>query len=284
VQTLPSTIYRTALIRWGILDETAIETAATRNEDGDLTERSVSRWHRDLPAVPEDFPADVAGGFQLAYGEAEWLRERILHTTEGSMLAFLLRQVPPPVPAGSAPWENAVCQQATGELARIMGHARLFSTVMHGASLLYNLMLSLKYRAAGLTRVEDKVDHYTARLRDWAGAVAGDAEFARWDLDEFWDVVLRGNPRISPLTRDFVTKWIAVARRPQDLERDQAVHELVMYREQALKKKQSRFTNDDLLAQWSGASGAQRMTFRWSQAYQLVSDIRDGLGNDGAAA
>ena len=283
VQTLPSAIYRTALIRWGILDEAADDTVATRNEDGELTERAVSRWHRELPLAPDGFPHHVPGGFQLTGDEAGWLRERILRTTDGSMLAHLLRHPHRPDPAGGAPWENAVCADANGELATILRHARLFSTVMHGASLLYNLLLGRRYRAAGLTRIEAPVDHYTGRLRDWSGNLAGDGEFGSWDLDEFWDLVYRHNPRIGPLTKDFVMKWIGVVHDRKNLEDDEVVHELVRHREQSLKKKQSRFTNDDLLARWNGASGAARMTYRWTQIHRLVTDVRDGLEYAGAA-
>jgi hypothetical protein len=177
-----------------------------------------------------------------------------------------------------------VCRETTGELAGILRHARLFSTAMHGASLLYNLLLSRRYHQAGLTRIDPPVGQYTEKLRDWRKNVSGDPDVDSWDLDAFWELVYHHNPRIGLLTKDFVMKWVAVARRRDDLEGDEAVHELVRHREQSLKKKQSRFTNDDLLARWNGASGAARMTYRWTQIHRLVSDVRGGLEYDGAAA
>lgn len=281
VQTLPSTVYRAAMIRWGILDEAAADVDPERNDDGELAVRRTSRWHRDLPPAPDGFPRTVAGGFRLTYDEADWLRERILGSTSDSMLAHLLRHDDSPTAASRAAWDDRVCHGTDGELSRIFRHARLFSMVMHGALLVYNLLLAHRYREQGYTRVEDQVGHYEGRLGRWQDELGADPDLRSWDLDDFWSLVFGGNPRISPYIRDFVTRWVAMAA--QGVHDDPAARELVRNREEYLKGKQSRFRNDDLLARWSGASGARRMTFRWDQTRGLVTDIRDGLGHAGAA-
>ncbi len=73
---------------------------------------------------------------------------------------------------------------------------------MHGASLLYNLMLA---EARGH---EDWIDTYTSSLEQWAVEEAKRAErLAAWDLSAFWDLVSGGGRPPTLTTRRFVEGW-----------------------------------------------------------------------------
>jgi hypothetical protein len=48
---------------------------------------------------------------------------------------------------------------------------------------------------------------------------------------------------------------------------------LVKSRERNLKDKQSRFVNRAVRDRWGGASGADRLSFRWQQAKSHLQDL-----------
>jgi hypothetical protein len=283
VRTLPSAIYRAAMRRYGILDDTTSEAVeAERGDERELIGRGHTPWHRELPTPPARFPHTVEHGFDLSAAEASWLRERVLGNTQGSMLEFLLLHRDRSWTAASTPWEDPICREADSDLGRVRDHAELFSRTMHGALLLYNLLLGRKYEAAGYSEVAEPVDVYRNQLADWADRTAGDPRIDGWDLVDLWDLVLRHNPRVSLASRAFVEAWIDVCRDPHAVADDHRAHGLVAARERLQKKNQARLVNGELLRRWNGASGVRPMTFRWAQAVQLVTDIRDGI--EGARA
>ena len=91
-----------------------------------------------------------------------------------------------------------------------LAHARNFSEAIHGAALLYNFMLAEK--SAG----KELMKQYRDELTSWAESLlARENEFTRWDRKQFWSIA-RSDPsiRISPLTQDFVDKWLDLALAP----------------------------------------------------------------------
>ncbi len=74
-------------------------------------------------------------------------------------------------------------------LRELLDHGQNFSEVMHGAQLLYNLML------AELTGRDEKVDEYRTVLQGWwQGVHARDGALDRWDRQRFWQIVYLANP------------------------------------------------------------------------------------------
>ena len=51
---------------------------------------------------------------------------------------------------------------------------------------------------------------------------------------------------------------------------------LVRNREFHQKRGQARLRNDRLMLQWGGASGSERLAFRWPVVARLLNDIVDG--------
>jgi hypothetical protein len=165
VKTLPSTIYHTALRRYGIARDEP-DAVAVLGDDGELLERVRGPWQPDLPAAPKGFPDTVEGGFALPYAEASWLRERILATCGGTLLTHLLTSAEPP--QADTPWADPACRAAAEDIAEALRHAELFSLAMHGAALVYNLLLAEAYEAAGYTAADVSAADYADELAAWS--------------------------------------------------------------------------------------------------------------------
>lgn len=285
VKVLPSTIYWSGLQRWGIVQAgLAPEQVAVRRGLGldglgdERAERQGGAWHPTLPAPPAGFPGSLDSLDPMG-DEAAWLIERVLDMAPHSLLAQLVTAGEPLVAASAAPWDDETCVRLAGLAAGDLRHARSFSLCVHGAALLYNLLVAERYEQVGLTRVTGKVDEYRELLKVWADEVAAESALATWDVEEFWSVVRLDNPRVSPLTRQFIDLWIDVARgAPDGVADHQALRSVVAERERFQKRAQSRLSNDRLLAGWAGASAATALTFRWPLVHRLVTDIHRGIG------
>jgi len=233
-----------------------------------------------MPDPPEGFPAEADGGFSLTHREAQWFKEIILESAPNTLLAHLVSGTDRPSEDGIGPWDDPVVLTADAESLALVEDARCFSLVMHGASLLYNLLLAKAYVSKGFDAIADQTDVYAEELSEWGDRVDADmAALSSWDLRRWWTDVLADNPRISPLTQRFVTNWISLVRSGDASKAAMTVQarELIANREQVQKKAQSRLRNDRLLRTWTGASGADPLSFRWGTVRDLVTDVVDGI-------
>jgi hypothetical protein len=287
VKILPSTIYWGGLTRWGVL--TAPMTAkavaelagATDGEAEELAHRGTGPWHATIPSPPAGFPDDQSGGFELTGDEAAWLQERIIDRAPGTLLAHLVNANP--LGENWAPWLEPEALAAPKPITAILEEGRRFSLLVHGASLLYNLLVSERYEAKGFTRVQDPVDSYGTELADWAERYRVGMT-GSWSWQGFWTVVLPGNPRVPPGARAFVESWLAGIDRcgPEGVADDPSLRQLVQTRAARLRGGRAVLANDKLLATWGGSSGAGELVYRWGTVRQLVVDIQDGLARAGA--
>lgn len=148
-------------------------------------------------------------------------------------------------------------------------HARNFSEVMHGVSLLYNLML------AELRNSDELVSNYESRIQDWKTIIQERREdISAWDRLRFWQLVRVRGARISRGTQLFVENWLDLAEEGVNAE---AARGLVHDRERALKRSLARLDNHRALELWSGAAGTAQMNFRWRIAHRILKDIHKGL-------
>ncbi|MER5337828.1 DUF6361 family protein [Micromonospora sp. NPDC002717] len=283
VKTLPSTIYASALRRYGI--DNGIELTSTPDDPdvAELTDLRAGRWPATLPQPPAGFPETVGTGLDLTPWEADWLRERIATSTSGSLLAHLLQVGNRPEDEAAAPWLVSAAGTAPQRLRRDLEHARGFSTCLHGAALLYNLILAEQYDQAGHDRVEPP--DYREALAEWAERVS---TVGPWDRADMWRRVVAVNPRIKTnlRTQAFIEAWLdlVLAGRAAGAADDEQLRDLVIRREKAVKKTQSRLTNGKLLRSWTGASGSRQLVYRWPQVRRLLTDIHTGMEATGAAA
>jgi hypothetical protein len=286
VKTLPSSIYGAALLRYGIRtgeDGTAARRSRLAEALADaeeLTQRVGGAWHPTLPPAPDGFPNEVEGGLRLRPEEARWLRERMLTTAPGTLLAHLLDPTYQPVVGSWAPWNDPAVASAPVDIGLLVQHAARFSMAMLGAALLYNLLVAERYEQAGLTEHKEPTSWYREELSEWTEDLAAETGLATWDRKDMWMRVVAQNPRIAAngAARQFVDRWLdAVAVGDVTGAADNmALRSLVAERERSIKKGQSRLVNEKLLRTWSGASGSRQLVFRWPQVRRMLSDIHDG--------
>jgi len=161
-------------------------------------------------------------------------------------------------------------------------HAHNFSDVIHGAALLYNMMLAEK------SGREVLLDQYHDALQGWAAElVERESILIRWDRHRFWEIARLRNARISTLTTNFINAWLnlvldqhkvaTVADNPQ-------ARQLIYERERQLKRGLARLDNQRQLEQWNGEAGTRRLNFRWAVAQTIIADILTGLAEGGQNA
>ena len=292
VRTLPSSMY------WGLLGRLQIRTdpSASRadalaehlaaSSGGDLDEAGTqhSAWHTSIPKPPPGFPKELPGGFALRRDEAEWLRERILTTTPGTLLAHLTHDGPGE--KSRAPWEDPAVLRATGDARAVLDHARAFSAVVHGAQLLYNLMLAEAYESAGYDAVANPVDDYKERLTAWASTLTEHVDLDTWSVDELIHRVAlqRGQP-VSARTSRFVTAWTELLQRSalDELADNGEARALVIKCERDSKGAQARIGDPKRLVNWSGGSGAGALAYRWNSVRRMLVDLHAGLNEQSGA-
>jgi hypothetical protein len=161
----------------------------SRRDDGELVDDfGRENWHSNLPAPPGDFSSEAT--FELTPQEADYLTDRVRNHATGTMIAFLPDR-------GSStdcgyPWEHPQLQQCPEAVQTQVRHADSFSLSMHGAALLYNLMLAEKISW------EAKVEDYDSALTEWWESLSnrGD-QLSRWDRTLFWKAARDSNTRIA---------------------------------------------------------------------------------------
>ena len=241
LKRLPSDAYWSGLGAWqirryqGSLDEYhrgidriyALRGRRREHEDDDDAVHPASvTWHSHLPEPPEDFPYGLS--FALTREEAEFLRDAIVTSCPETLLAWLAREGR----AGRAdlPWEHPDLARFPGRDRALLQQARLFSLVMLGAAIVYNLALA---KLDGRRELEDE---HRAHLGQWASEL-GSAGVSAWLLDELWAVTADSRHTVTPGARRFVERWVGMVKRdPYRLADDPAAYTLVAQREQKLKR------------------------------------------------
>ena len=285
VQNLPSTIYWNSLRRFGILrhDGTPTQIAGLRqasrplDDTTEFVERSDAVWDPSMPGPPEDFFALTSCDFTLTRDEATWLAERIGQAAPDTLLEFLVEKGNRRPDGAQFAWDDNEVNAAMGQVRDAVYEARRFAAAMHGAALVYNLLLAERAEELGLSQHEGQRDYFTSRLDQWRDEIE-EHELREWDLDQLWALVARQGKRVSPPTRAFVSQWVSLLRGSSGLQLagDQTARNVIREREIHQKRGQARLTNDRLMRQWGGASGSGRLNFRWPVVARLLNDIADG--------
>lgn len=296
LKRLPSNVYWQGLYRWGIRSYYGSQDPyhrsldgfyATKNrktsktDDGDPLDDIWSNWHGGLPPKSEGFPYEAS--FHLTYDEASYLRDRVLHSVQKTMLAYLV-SLEQPFERVDFPWELPAAQKMPLSMKKNLEHAKHFSFSIHGAALLYNLMLS------ELVNSDDLKVKYTEMLAEWWLSMNQLRDsLLTWDRDDFWKAVKSENARITERTQNFINSWLHIAltalQHNQSLEDISSANRLfIKNREFQLKKGKARLSQPKALQNWLGESGAAQLNFRWRTTQTIVLDILSGLkGNQSHA-
>lgn len=290
LKRLPSNVYWQGLSVWGIRSFSGAQVQYHRSLDryyaqltrhgGRAAERDIEHddlispnWHAGLVSPPDDFPKECS--LSLTRGEAEYLAERIRLSPacSGSLLAELVahRQRNDDV---SFAWQHPHCAALPPNLREMLDQAQNFSEVMHGAPLLYNLIL------AEQARRDETVAKYRRGFGEWAKSLSARSRaLSQWDRERFWELARSVNPRITASTHDFINAWwdLALAGNAGRLCDSPAVRSLIRDRERRLKKSLARIDNPRAQELWTGDSGTAQLEFRWFISQRLLGDIFDGL-------
>ncbi|WP_441252108.1 DUF6361 family protein [Tardiphaga sp. 71_E8_N1_1] len=276
LKRLPSSVYWSGLGAWGIrlfpgsTDNLFSSIRHLRgrqalgSEDAALEDRGSRIWAQSLPARPQSLLE--AANFRLTFEEAEFIVDRLVAQQPHSLLTFLARNG-----GGGADcryiWEHPHLADFPQNARAVVGHSETFANVMHGASLLYNLLLS------DLREMSEWSADYQTRLQQWRDGLDMPAIQA-WSLDAFWQAIDHPAHRIQPAAKKFVADWLSLVQSGNIREEAHAPSVLVVTdRERRLKAGQSRFTNRAVRDRWTGASGVERLSFRWNQAKSHLRDI-----------
>jgi hypothetical protein len=286
LQRLPSSVYWVGLSTWGIrlcsgsqdqyhrsLDRFYMATHNRRSartiEDDPLDDHVSPNWHPQLPPMPTGFPERVT--FALQPAEAEYLAERIKVKVPRSLLAFLVDADYTETAVAFA-WDHPALPEFSIAHREQLEHARNFSEAIHGSALLYNLML------AELVKNEELIETYRSMLQRWAAIlVAQQPSLSHWDMQRFWEIVSTSGANVTPQTRRFVDRWLALARMPElaaTVADNQPIRDLVHERERQLKRKLARLDNPRARELWSGGAGIGQLDYRWFRAQRMIADIQ----------
>ncbi|HJW55332.1 MAG TPA: DUF6361 family protein [Burkholderiaceae bacterium] len=278
LQRLPSSVYWAGLGTWGIrhfpgsIDNLfssmrrlqRARVSVPESEDAVSEAQSMHIWNPSLPSRPKDLLETST--FRLSPDEAQFIIDRLVSHQPRSLLAMLARN------AGAAAdcryiWEHPNLADFPIEARALVSHGEVFSSVMHGASLLYNLLLS------ELREQPDWIEDYQTRLQEWREKL--DLQAIRtWSLDAFWLVIDHPAHRVQPAAKRFVAEWLELVRSGViSAGKQTPAARLVHDRERRLKTSQSRFANRAVRDRWTGASGTERLSFRWAQAKSHLRDL-----------
>jgi Family of unknown function (DUF6361) len=244
--------------------------AASLREDREAEFLGGSNWHPHIPDAPEKFRDEL--GFALTEAEARYLQDRLQARAPGSLVAFLAQRQAP-FERTRFSWDEELLSTYPEPLRTWVEHARCFSEAMHGAALLYNLML------AEARKHEGWMADYEGRLAQWQ-AMMGDraAALAAWDRRAFWALVTGGESRIPIGTRHFVSRWLGFAIDGVSLEvGTPAQRRLIFEREATLKRGRARLLHPEYLQMWGGAAGTDPLDYRWGTTEAVANDILHGL-------
>jgi hypothetical protein len=276
LQRLPSSVYWAGLGAWGIrlfpgsTDSLFVSLRGLRRrhtssdgEDAAASPPVRTIWTPSLPAAPEDLLDQAA--FGLTIDEAQFIIDRLIASQPATLLTFLARES---IDAEcDYIWTHPHLAAFPAPARRLIRHGEIFSDVMHGATLLYNLALS------ELRGRDDWAADYRERMATWAAELDRSA-LNGWSLDDFWTAVEHPAHSIRPAAKRFVVQWLElVADGAKQIASASASRQLVEERERRLKNSQSRFTNHAVRDRWTGASGVARLGFRWSQAKSHLKDL-----------
>lgn len=278
LQRLPSSVYWAGLGAWGIRSFAGSivsyfatlpsmmrrrQRLAGEEDHAIAASRALDLWCPALPDPPKGLLDDVT--FRLTSDEAEFIIDRLVNRQPHSLLTLLAADR---IDADCEfIWEHPSLAEFPVEMRRLINHCEMFSRIMYGASLLYNMQLS------ELRGRDDWVAKYQSRLDEWCATL--DLHLiGAWSLEDFWMVAAHPSHNIRPATKRFVNQWLdIVTDSGSTTPSSQRARELVQNRERRLKSSLSRFTNRAVRDRWTGSSGADRLSFRWGQAKQHLRDL-----------
>ncbi len=270
----PSAVYWGGLKEWGILEQNLSISEAV-----EATKRSVSvpssdeaaifqdeLWKPDLPDLKLK-PEGQHESLVLSRAEAEFLKGRVRDGHNASVLSWVFDHAETLEFRGDVlPWDALRHENLSAGLREDLDQAERFSTLMHGAQLLHNLMLSRHFEAGR----EENVAKYEDALEQWfkdAGRKLSDLKAG----DPLWPFPDEPRHKIPDPAKAFVRDWREIGLRDPF---GDAARDLVRARETQVKKSNAKLKKPPS-DEWGGNSGASQLSFRWGNVVRFVQDLKD---------
>jgi hypothetical protein len=283
LKRLASSVYWAGMRSWGILERSGSQQdyykaigrirserdQKLRYEDGmEDGDPLAPTWHRSIEKLVESTELEN-GSLALTGDEARFIREQWKHHHPGTLLVWLARDETRLRQCADAalPWCHPQLSSAPAPIRDLVEHARRFSGLAHGASLVYNLALAEASNNVG------RRNEYGTALTAWTDSLST-LKLREWDMPLFWEQVEQGGKPVHAQLRRFVDAWLALVKagKTDSVE----ARNLVKFRECELKRGLSRFKPENL-ARWGGASGIGRLNYRWSITQRHLADLLHGL-------
>lgn len=293
--SMPSSIYWTGLrlldvvttrgsiARWARFAESRRASDRPPPEEGPRESRTPG-LAGDLPPIPPGFLEGGALTFDLDGLEREFLRRRLTMAASSPVgLAhnlfhhFVGRRVPEGV---EAPWLHPRAAGLPPATARYLRIAAAFSTVMEGATLLYNYLLCLERIQDRAAEAERHRDDYARRIASWADTLVPEqVALLTTGVREVAAIAPALGHGVGPATLEFIERWAGLAAFPRRILTSGEAHALVRQRETSLKRGlgTSRFENKRVRENWRYASGTAAR-YRWDVARSYLNDLAGMAG------
>ncbi|WP_027062835.1 DUF6361 family protein [Mesorhizobium loti] len=282
IKRMPSSVYWLGLGEWGIRD-----ARAKRSGIGEVLERMATGdmlWDESIPSSS----GATTLGFCLNNDEKDWIVDRVATHAGGgepTLLSWLFGRADEVASKFGGKWGRLQSLSDLREIghgglnlppefAMVLDRAVRFASIMHGAALLYNLLLARHFaRGRGedplVAKYQDELDHWRKEARP------------AWEKMRSVDLLIEplskenGRrppvlPRLHPATKAFVANWMDVGRRDPSGSQAEA---LIREREMVVRTQKARLTKDPTQYVWNGASGAGRLDFRWQTVRQYLHDL-----------
>ncbi|MCH9049114.1 MAG: hypothetical protein IH836_09310 [Proteobacteria bacterium] len=287
LQRIPSMIYWAGLARLGFRLFSASQDQYHRalkdgrfilrkddSGDIDVGVGLTGNWNPHIPAKPADYPDNLS--LSLTFAEAHFFREQLRIRADDSLLRHLI-EFDEDIPDINYPWEHPRIHELPSLLQRWLEQGQFYAELMHGAQLLYNLML-----AKALPR-EEWVEKYYSQIIEWHDFVKDRIVlYQSWDRQTFWSDLRAKNPNLTISVQTFSDSWIDYVTDDLtiDITQNSRCEELIRLRENRLKGNRARLRSRSHLELWKGDAGSAKLTYRWSITKSHAQDFIDGLRCD----
>jgi hypothetical protein len=289
VQRQPSSVYWSGLRAFGILKTNLSlaefchefgghrsppgmlleETREERGDDTDADDISLSPITR--PPKAEDWLDRLT--ITLSKAEGEFLHQLMAATQPDSLLGQIMMD-DQALGEFLALRKNAtydeladlpfVAHLADRRLRQIVRLAKLFWDLLLGAHVRYNCLLQEKFGEQALRR------EYARQWSDWRDRMRT-FPWNEWNTGMMWEIVAGNGGQIKWHTREFVERWIELAKQLPSNNSD--FDNYVIKQERANKRARARLRPDNRDEKVRGWIGIDALNYRLPQAWRIVDDI-----------
>lgn len=288
LQRIPSMIYWAGLARLGFrlftgsqdqyhraLKDGRLSLQKDDSGDIDVGVGFTGNWNPHIPAKPADYPDNLS--LSLTHAEAHFFREQLRIRADDSLLRHLV-EFKEDIPGVEFPWEHPRISEFPSSLRHWLEQGQYYAELMHGAQLLYNLML-----AKALPN-DEWVEKYYSRIIEWHDQMKERLSlYEAWDRETFWSDLRIKNPNLTISVQEFSDTWINYvigSDSSSDISKNADCLELIRLRENRLKGSRARLRSRPHLELWGGDAGSTKLTYRWDITRSHAQDIINGLKCD----